>query len=173
MSNISGEDLLAVIYGDLAALETTFKNIAQNEFSKVSNEYSDNEDEYKATMAAIDSVQAKISIEGASVKLEFIFGGNEAWVETMDEGQGVPVLGGDGGIVTYPDGHTEPSMVPEQFWGTPYPEGAEPPSHIMENIRTISEPILREQIETLLHSDAVVAVVKAFITSNLQLGGEQ
>lgn len=165
--NDFGEEIVAAIAAQAQGLEQFYTDIARNELSKVGTEYSDNEDEYAATMAVIDSVRAHISANGASISLSFDYG-ESLWMDVIESGQPAPVLGGDNGIVTYPDGHQEPSRVPPQFWGKPFPEGAEPPSYIIDNIKTISSSMFYDDIQEQINNETVREIAKEYVAEQLQ-----
>lgn len=168
------EKVITAVTPDILSLEDFYTNLARNELSKIGNEYSDNEKEYAATMDVINTTQAIIVVEGATVKLSFRFGGNPDWLEVMDQGKGESYAGGDGGTVTNPDGSVEPSEAIEAAYGSPVPNTSEPPSYVIENIQKLAGLYFPDDIRSLFSSDVVATAAREELVQRASeiLGGE-
>lgn len=135
--------------------------------------FTDNAEELAATNAFFDSLVPEATTGDGMLSFSIPDTNNE-WGETISEGTD-PVAGGQGGMVTYPDGHQEPSKVPPQLWGTSLPWLKAAASTWRENVVTQAKTLIPEAVRNTMseYSQQIGESVSGWVKEMLQqaLGG--
>ena len=162
-------DLLNEAVNDL---KTFFVNIVRSERMKESDEYSDNPEESAQMQEEIDATDIRFEVSGTQVMAEIVTSGS-AYDKISTEGKEISYSGGQNGIVTYPDGHKEPSKVPVSLQGQPVPDSEEPKSVWKENAIKIIKSLLPGQIRDYLQAklgERIAPIIGQMLSSQLAGG---
>lgn len=135
--------------------------------------FTDNAEEMAATNAFFDSLVPTASVSDGMVRFS-IPDSNDQWGNTIEEGTS-PVSGGQGGSVTHPDGHQEPSRVPIQLQGTPLPWLSAAGVTWKDNVIKQAQTLIPEAISSVIseYSEEISKSVRPYIEEILAsaLGG--
>lgn len=135
--------------------------------------FTDNAEELAATNALFDSLLPETSIANGSISFS-ISNPDSEWGETIEHGTD-PVAGGQGGMVTHPDGSQEPSRVPPQLWGTPLPWLQTAGTMWLDNVMTKARTLIPERVTSVIseYSSEIGEAIAPYITERLAaaLGG--
>lgn len=153
-------------------LKLFFGNLVRSERMKDSGEYSDNPEEAAQMQAEIDATDVEFEVEGSSIAVKIVTSGSE-YDKVSTEGKPESYSGGQGGIVTLPDGSTVRSEVNPNLWGQPVPDSAEPPSVWKDNAIKMIQSLLPQQIKDYVTErigSKIAPVIGQFLSSKLAGG---
>lgn len=162
-------EILEAVMPQIKSLESLYTNIFRSELQKIAGEYEDNPDEQIATQQVINSVQAVITSEGTSLKMEFKTA-NDPWFEIMNEGMEAPEV--TGGEIALPQGGTRESHA--AVTGGVFYEGAEPDSMGAENAMKMIRSLFPEDVKEIITGDELVkTIISGRLSEEIQkaLGG--
>ena len=143
--------LSEVLQEAASALKDFFSNLVRSERMKESGEYLDNPEEAAQMEAEINATGVDFYIDGSSISVKIVTS-ESLYDKVSTEGKEESYSGGQGGSVTLPDGTVVDSEVPQQLWGQPVPNSAEPPSVWKENAITMIKSLLPDQLRDYVKS---------------------
>ena len=169
-------DLTGVIHEILtefaAEAKLFFTNLVRSERMKDAAEYSDNPEEATQMDAEINATEFELEVEGSSLVGRIKTSGSD-YDKVSTEGKPESYSGGQGGMVTLPNGEVVPSEVNPNFWGQPVPDSAEPPSQWKENATKMIQSLLPGQLSDFVKSrlgDKIAPLIGRMLTPQLTGG---
>lgn len=129
-----------------------------------------NEKEQAEYERIAESSRYDLNQNGSSVVLKETDVDESPFQKNVEEGMEPPLSGGHNGIVTNPDGSTEPSRVPRQLWGTPLPEYAKEPNEVSEGVKKMLQTLVPGWVNDAVDDsqEEIAAALKGEISSLLQ-----
>ena len=130
-----------------------------------------NEEEQAEYIKLSESMKYMLSVEGSSVTLAEQAAETSPFQSIIEEGMSAPLIGGQGGTVTEPDGSTRESNVPSQLWeSNTLPEYAKAPNPVSEGIETMLQTLVPTWVDEAASDsgDEIAELVKPEIIQEIQ-----
>lgn len=130
--------------------------------------YTDNAEEMAATNAFFDSLVPEASSGDGMIRIS-LPDSDSPWGNTMEAGVTNPVIGGQGGMVTHPDGSKTKSEAPKQLYNTPLPWFATAAATWRENVMTQAQTLIPDAIRNAVseYSSEIAESVKEYVAQKL------
>lgn len=150
------DDLNDAFRDIIAQKMTTFQpfaeSFAKQRFLLYSAEFGTNDEETEALQKIAAAIKCKIvrSDSGVSLDIDFDDGDQGNYLEVIEHGMDAPLTGGHNGVVTNPDGSTEPSQVPEQLWGNPIDSYAKSGSEVMDEVKMMLKDLFTSRVREVV-----------------------
>ncbi len=169
-------EIMNILLPRVQEFKDTAINFAKSRFVVAADEFGSNSEE----RAELDSIAESISVEifsdgGNSVGMNIKYG-HSPYLDIIQNGMPAPLSGGDGGMVTEPDGSQRPSLVPEQLQGQTLPEYSKTGKDVMGEVATMMQDLFKAAVQEAVSNskqDIGNYISKTYLIPQLQsaMGG--
>lgn len=137
----------------------------------LSSVYGQNSEELSAMEKIASQIRCEVTLSGNGISLSIDYEGGDSgdYLDIIQHGMPAPLTGGQGGIVTNPDGSTRQSNVPEELWGNPIDEYAKAGTDVQGEIEQMLNTLFSEEVRSIASSSSaeIAAIAKKQILNTM------